>query len=80
MELNKLHSVINCQVDIVGMNRPGVYFLFDDTKKLIYIGQSKFPLLRILDHGETSIRLKSFEILEALTSYFVQYCPSKTVY
>lgn len=40
----------------------------------------KETLMRILDHGETSIRLKSFEILEALTAYFVQYCPSKTVY
>jgi hypothetical protein len=26
------------------------------------------------------VRLKSHEILEALTAYFVQHCPSKTVY
>ena len=32
------------------MNRPGIYFLFDQDKKLIYIGESKFPLTRILDH------------------------------
>lgn len=40
----------------------------------------KNMLLQILEHGETNVRMKSHEILEALTSYFVQYCPSKTVY
>lgn len=40
----------------------------------------KALLLQLLDHKETSIRLKSHEILESLTAYFVQYCPSKTVY
>ena len=34
----------------------------------------------MLDHPETLIRLKAHEIMESLTSYFVQYCPSKTVY
>lgn len=37
-------------------------------------------LLQLLDHKETQVRLKSHEILESLTAYFVQYCPSKTVY
>ena len=37
-------------------------------------------LLSLLEHGETQIRLKSHEILEVLTAYFVHYCPSKTVY
>jgi hypothetical protein len=50
MVLNKLNNILDCRVDIVGMNRPGIYFLFDDTRKLIYIGESKFPLIRILDH------------------------------
>lgn len=58
MELNKLHSVINCQVDMVHMNRPGIYFLFDDTKKLIYIGESKFPLIRIMDHFWKHYKIK----------------------
>ena len=40
----------------------------------------KNMLLLILEHGETNIRMKAHEILEALTSYFVQCCPSKTVY
>ena len=40
----------------------------------------KALLLQLLEHSETSVRLKSHEILESLTSYFVQYCPSKTVY
>jgi len=34
----------------------------------------------LIEHGETQIRLKSHEILEVLTAYFVHYCPSKTVY
>lgn len=37
-------------------------------------------LIEILEHGETNVRMKSHEILEALTSYFVKWCPSKTVY
>lgn len=40
----------------------------------------KSLLLQLLDHKETLVRLKSHEILESLTAYFVQYCPSKTVY
>ena len=40
----------------------------------------KIMLLQILEHGETNVRMKAHEILEALTSYFVQCCPSKTVY
>jgi len=40
----------------------------------------KTVLMNLLLHGETSVRLKSHEILEALTAYFVQFCPSKTVY
>lgn len=40
----------------------------------------KSLLLQLLDHKETQVRLKSHEILESLTAYFVQYCPSKTVY
>jgi len=40
----------------------------------------KNVLMSLLLHGETSVRLKSHEILEALTAYFVHFCPSKTVY
>ena len=40
----------------------------------------KLLLLEILKHGETNVRMKSHEILEALTTYFVKWCPSKTVY
>ena len=40
----------------------------------------KNMLLLILEHGETNVRMKAHEILESLTSYFVQCCPSKTVY
>lgn len=50
MVVSKLHSIRDCQVDIIAMNRPGIYFLFNDQKELIYIGESKFPLIRILDH------------------------------
>lgn len=31
----------------------------------------KTMLLQILEHGETNVRMKAHEILEALTSYFV---------
>ena len=62
MEVNKLHSVIHCQVDIVKMNRPGIYFLFDDHKKLIYIGESKFPLIRIMDHFWKHYKIKKIGI------------------
>ena len=40
----------------------------------------KTMLLQLLEHGETNVRMKAHEILETLTSYFVQCCPSKTVY
>lgn len=40
----------------------------------------KQNLLCLLDSGQSSIRLKSHEILESLTAYFVQFCPSKTIY
>ena len=37
-------------------------------------------LLNLIEHSESAVRLKSHEITEALTGYFVQFCPSKTVY
>jgi hypothetical protein len=40
----------------------------------------KNSLLNLIDNGESAIRLKSHEVMEALTGYFVQYCPDKTVY
>ena len=40
----------------------------------------KMVLMNLLTHGETSVRLKSHEILEAVTAYFVQFVPSKSVY
>lgn len=33
-----------------------------------------------MDCGEAQVRLKPHEILETLTSYYMQFCPSKTVY
>lgn len=50
MQLNKIKDISNCTVNIIKDNYPGIYFLFDKDKKLIYIGESKFPLIRILDH------------------------------
>ena len=40
----------------------------------------KQVLMNLLHNGHTSVRLKSHEILEGLTAYFIQFCPSKTVY
>ena len=47
---------------------------------LITNNSFKTILLQLLEHGETHVRMKAHEILEALTSYYVQCCPSKTVY
>jgi hypothetical protein len=58
MVVNRIHNILNCQVDIIHMNRPGIYFLFDDTLKLIYIGESKFPLIRVLDHFHKHYKIK----------------------
>lgn len=40
----------------------------------------RHSLLSLIDDQESHIRLKAHEIIESLTQYFVQYCPSKTVY
>lgn len=40
----------------------------------------KTTILGLLAKGETSLRLKAFEILELVTNYYAQYCVSKTVY
>lgn len=37
-------------------------------------------LMGLIDSGESQVRLKAHEIMESLTQYFVQFCPSKTVY
>ena len=36
--------------------------------------------ISLIDNGESQIRWKAHEIMEALTRYFVEFCPSKTVY
>ena len=38
------------QVDLVKLNKPGIYFLFNNESKLIYIGESNYPMIRICDH------------------------------
>lgn len=53
MRLNR--DKLNCinkktVIDITASNNPGLYFFFNEHYKLIYIGESKFPLARILDH------------------------------
>ena len=59
MQVNKnIHSMKECTVDLINRNRPGIYFLFDENKKLIYIGESKFPLIRILDHYHKHYKIK----------------------
>jgi len=47
---HKLLSLVGCQVDLLKLNQPGIYFLFNDKNELVYVGESKFPLIRILDH------------------------------
>jgi len=47
----RFHNIsLSNQVDFLKLNRPGIYFLFNKNKELIYVGESKFPLTRILDH------------------------------
>ena len=51
MVVSKLLTLSNCQaINFLTANKPGIYFLFDTDKKLIYIGESKFPMSRVLDH------------------------------
>ena len=51
MVVNKLHTLSNCRaINLLTANQPGIYFLFNKEKELIYIGESKFPVSRILDH------------------------------
>lgn len=38
------------QVNFIKHNLPGLYFLFDEDYKLVYIGESLLPLIRINDH------------------------------
>ena len=54
MVVNKLLSLKECQVNLIKSNEPGIYFLFNEDKELIYIGESKFPLCRVLDHYNRS--------------------------
>ena len=51
MLIHKIHNLKHSQgINFIKANEPGVYFLFDKDKKLSYIGESKFPMSRILDH------------------------------
>jgi excinuclease UvrABC nuclease subunit len=57
MRINR--DKLNCvnkktTIDITTSNNPGLYFLFNEEYKLIYIGESKCPLSRILDHYSRS--------------------------
>ena len=38
------------QVNLYKSNLPGLYFLFDENYKLIYIGESLLPFIRVNDH------------------------------
>ena len=74
MRLNrdKLNSIKNDTViDITVSNRPGLYFLFDQEYKLIYIGESLFPLSRILDHyWKAYLNKKGKKGIGPIFSYF----------
>ena len=51
MLIRRIHNLKHSQgINFIKANEPGIYFLFDVDKKLIYIGESKFPMSRILDH------------------------------
>ena len=51
MVINKINKLKLFQaINLIKANQPGIYFLFDVDKKLSYIGESKFPMSRVLDH------------------------------
>ena len=51
MVINKINKLKLFQaINLIKANQPGIYFLFDKYKNLIYIGESKFPMSRVLDH------------------------------
>ena len=47
---------------------------------LIFDPRFKKTLFKLLDKGETGLRLKCHEILEIISTYFCGYCCSKTLY
>lgn len=50
---NKIHTLLYFNFDQRKLCIPGIYFLFDKGK-LIYIGLSRIPMIRILDHYYSS--------------------------
>lgn len=68
MKPSKLLELRNCRVDCIALNQPGVYFLFDEHKKLMYIGESKFPLVRVLDHYHKHYTKTVGHFLKPMTS------------
>lgn len=46
---NKIHTLLYFNFDQRKLCNPGIYFLFNEGK-IIYIGLSKNPIIRILDH------------------------------
>lgn len=46
---NKIHTLLYFNFDQRKLCVPGIYFLFNEGK-IIYIGISKIPIIRILDH------------------------------
>lgn len=50
LKVKSFSSLCNCQVNLLKVNEPGIYFLLNEKLELVYIGESSNPLLRILNH------------------------------
>ena len=50
LRLKSFSSLCECQVNLLKLNEPGIYFLLNEKLKLVYIGESSNPLIRVLSH------------------------------
>ena len=73
LENDKLCFFIDC-LQLMNENHIAVF------TNLITHPSFRHSLLCLLEHQQSQTRLKCHQIIESLTQYFVQFCPSKTVY
>lgn len=50
VKIKRFLSLCECQVNLLKLNEPGIYFLFNENLELKYIGESSNPMIRILNH------------------------------
>jgi len=50
VSIKRFLSLCECQVNLLRLNEPGIYFLFNEKLELVYIGESSNPMIRVLTH------------------------------